>query len=62
MVWSSTISRNAAPAALWGYPVTATATPPVKSALNASLEESIWQTALVRRRFGYRRIHDMLRK
>ena len=36
--------------------------PPVASALNASLEESIRQTALVRRRFGYRRIHDMLRK
>lgn len=36
--------------------------PPIASALNASLEESIRQTALVRRRFGYRRIHDMLRK
>ncbi|WP_250208060.1 IS3 family transposase [Curvibacter sp. CHRR-16] len=35
--------------------------PPVASALNASLEESIRQTALERRRFGYRRIHDMLR-
>lgn len=36
--------------------------PPVTSALNAPLEESTRQTALVRRRFGYRRIHDMRRK
>lgn len=36
--------------------------PPQPSELNASLGEHIRQTALVRRRFGYRRIHDMLRE
>lgn len=36
--------------------------PPQPSELNASLGEQIRQTALVRRRFGYRRIHDMLRE
>jgi len=36
--------------------------PPQPSALNATLGEQIRQTALVRRRFGYRRIHDMLRQ
>ncbi|WP_446719652.1 IS3 family transposase [Hydrogenophaga sp. OTU3427] len=36
--------------------------PPQLSELNASLGEQIRQTALVRRRFGYRRIHDMLRE
>ncbi|GAO27562.1 IS1477 transposase [Alicycliphilus sp. B1] len=36
--------------------------PPQPSELNATLGEQIRQTALVRRRFGYRRIHDMLRQ
>ena len=36
--------------------------PPQPSEVNASLSEQIRQTALVRRRFGYRRIHDMLRQ
>ena len=36
--------------------------PPQPSELNASLNEQIRQTALERRRFGYRRIHDMLRE
>ena len=36
--------------------------PPQLSELNTSLGEHIRQTALVRRRFGYRRIHDMLRQ
>ena len=36
--------------------------PPRPSELNAALGEQIRQTALVRRRFGYRRIHDMLRE
>ncbi|QLQ01235.1 MAG: IS3 family transposase [Burkholderiaceae bacterium] len=36
--------------------------PPQPSELNATLGEQIRQTALVRRRFGYRRIHDMLRE
>lgn len=35
--------------------------PPQPSELKATLGEQIRQTALVRRRFGYRRIHDMLR-
>ena len=36
--------------------------PPQPSEVNARLSEQIRQTALVRRRFGYRRIHDMLRE
>ena len=36
--------------------------PPQPSEVNASLSEQIRQMALVRRRFGYRRIHDMLRE
>ena len=36
--------------------------PPQPSELNATLGEQIRQTALVRRRFGYRRIQDMLRQ
>ena len=36
--------------------------PPQPSEVNASLSEQIRQMALVRRRFGYRRIHDMLRQ
>jgi putative transposase len=36
--------------------------PPQPGELNANLGEQIRQTAMVRRRFGYRRIHDMLRE
>lgn len=35
--------------------------PPVASALNAELSGKIVELAYVRRRFGYRRIHDLLR-
>lgn len=35
--------------------------PPVASALNATLSGQIIELAHVRRRFGYRRIHDLLR-
>jgi putative transposase len=35
--------------------------PPVASALNAELSGKIVELAHVRRRFGYRRIHDLLR-
>jgi len=35
--------------------------PPVSSDLNAELSGRIVELAHVRRRFGYRRIHDLLR-
>ena len=46
---------------MWGYPETAYRHPPVASALNAELSGKIVELAHVRRRFGYRRIHDLLR-
>jgi putative transposase len=49
-------------AVLWGSPATAIATRPRPDQMTKDISGKIVEIAQARRRFGYRRIHDMLRE
>jgi hypothetical protein len=61
MIEQHSTCPSATPADLWGYPATATATRRCRIEQNVALSAAIVDIAQARRRFGYRRIHDLLR-